>query len=153
MGNGPRRRDGVELIYVVQHGGLGGPGGTGLVVRADRVQELGPSVGVERNRSRLDEAETEVHMTEQLSLRRRRERGPGDELRGASDVVQDRRRDEQVRPQTRMELRRLTAESRDADRVLEQATRVSVVSARRGGQGTEELPELGVGEKPAHRGP
>jgi len=136
---------------VVQHGCLGGAGRACVVMGADRVQELRADVGVEGHRPRLDEAQPEVHMTEQLSLGRLRERRSRDELGRPPHVVQDRRGEEQIGTQSRMELRGLAAECGDADRVLEQATRVAVVPVRCGRQGPEQPPQLGVGEKAGHR--
>ena len=58
--------------------------------------------------------------------------GPGSSSTRAADVVQERRREEQVGAQPRMELAQLAADRRDADRVLEQAARVVVVPVGRG---------------------
>src|SRR5947199_8591045 len=41
VGHRPRRRDGVELVRVVEDGRLGGTGGAAVVVAGDRVQQLG----------------------------------------------------------------------------------------------------------------
>ena len=74
-------------------------------------------------------------MPEQPSLVGRRERRPAAELDGAADVVDERSREHQVGAQPRMELRRLPAQRRDSDGVLEQAAciRVVVVGRRRMG--------------------
>ena len=48
-----------------------------------------------------------------------------------AEVVEERRREQQVGAQPRMQLRRLAAQRRDADRVLEQAARVGVVPVLR----------------------
>ena len=64
--------------------------------------------------------------------------------------MQQRGREEQVGPEARVELRGLAAESRDTDGVLEQATRVAVVTLRPGGRKlTQTLANLGLGENPA----
>jgi uncharacterized protein (DUF1015 family) len=75
----------------------------------------------------LDEAQPKVDVAEQASLGGRGEAGTGAELDGSTDVVQQCRCDEDVRPQPRMELCRLAAERRHTDRVLEQAAGVAVV--------------------------
>ena len=75
----------------------------------------------------LDQAQPEVDVAEQAALVGRRERRPAAELDRTPDVVDKRRREQQVGPEPRMELRRLAAERRDADRVLEQAAGVGVV--------------------------
>src|SRR5215471_7563652 len=43
VGHRPRGRDGVELVRVVEDGGLGGASGARVVVTGDRVQQLGGS--------------------------------------------------------------------------------------------------------------
>ena len=85
-------------------------------------------------------------MAEEAALVGRRERRPARELERAADVVDERGRDEQLAAQARMELRRLAAERRDADRVLEQPAGVGVVVVgRRRIRG-----EVAVGEDGAH---
>ena len=64
-------------------------------------------------------------MSEQAPLLGLPERRAAPELDGAPDVVEERRGEEEVVAQARVELRRLAAERRDADRVLEQAARRS----------------------------
>ena len=56
--------------------------------------------------------------------------GRAAELERAPDVVQQRGREQEVGAEPRVQLRRLAAERRDADRVLEQAARVAVVAVR-----------------------
>src|SRR5581483_1337488 len=55
-----RRRLGVELVRVVEHGGLRRAGGSPVVVRRDRVQELRADAALEPARPRLDLAQAEV---------------------------------------------------------------------------------------------
>jgi uncharacterized protein (DUF1015 family) len=112
---------------VVQHRGLGRPCRLAVVVRGDRVQHLREHVAVERAGVRFDQAQPEVHVTEQPSLVGRVKPGPALQLTGPADVVQQRRGQHDVRPEPRVELRRLATECRHPDGVLEQAARVSVV--------------------------
>ena len=72
-----------------------------------------------------------MDVAEQAALVGRRERRPARQLERPARVVDERRREQQLAAQPRMELRRLAAERRDADRVLEQAAGVGVVVVRR----------------------
>ena len=81
----------------------------------------------------VDHSQSELDVPEQLALVGRSESGPAPELDGPSDVVDERGREQQVGPEPRMELRRLPAQRRDADGVLEQAAGVRVVAVGRGG--------------------
>ncbi len=72
--------------------------------------------------------------------------GPAAELDRAADVVHECRREQQVGAQPRMELRRLAAERRDADRVLQQPAGVGVVVVGRRRVGGE----VAVGEHRLH---
>ena len=56
-------------------------------MRADRMQELGANFVLQRRRAGFDQPQTQVHVAEQLSLGRLRERGSGEELEGPPDVV------------------------------------------------------------------
>jgi hypothetical protein len=88
------------------------------------VQELRPLRGGEPFGTLLDQPQPEVHMPEQPSLVGEREPRAGAELECAADVVQDGGCEQQVGAQTRMQLCRLAAKRGDADRVLEQASRI-----------------------------
>ena len=80
----------------------------------------------------VDQPEPELDVTEQPALVGRRvNAGPAAELEHAADVVDERRGEQQVGSQPRMQLRGLAAERRHADRVLEQPARVGVVVVRR----------------------
>ena len=72
-----------------------------------------------------------MHVAEQLALLGRREDGAAAELARAPDVVHERGGDQQIGAEPRMELRRLAAERRDADGVLEQPARVGMVAVGR----------------------
>ena len=113
---------------MVEDGRLGGAGGSRVVMRADRVQELGPHACLERRRALLDQAQAEVNVPEQAPLVRGTEGRPASQLDRAADVVQERGREQEVGAQSRMELSHLAADRRDADRVLQEPTGVAVVT-------------------------
>src|SRR5437867_13019485 len=77
----------------------------------------------------LDQAQAEVHVTEQAALLGRRERRPARELDRASGIVEQRSGDQELASQARVKLGGLTAERRDADCVLEQPAGVRMVIA------------------------
>jgi uncharacterized protein (DUF1015 family) len=111
----------------------------------DRVQELGENGRIEVTSALLDHPQPEMDVAQQSALVRRSERRPRTELADPPDVVQERSGQHDVVTQSRMELRRLPAERRHADRVLEEATRVAVVPVRGGGgKGAESLPDVRV---------
>jgi hypothetical protein len=72
--------------------------------------------------------------------------GPGLELDGAADVVQQGGGEQQVGAQPRMELTELATDGRDTDRVLEQPAGVGVVPIRCRRQSPEPSPDLIVAE-------
>ena len=130
---GSGRGDCVERVRVVQHGGLGRPGRPRVVVHGDAMQELGLLDRGQPLSPLVDEPNPELDVPQQVSLVRHRETGPGAELEHTADVVDERRREQQIGAQARVELRRLATDRRDADGVLEQAARVGVVSVGRRG--------------------
>jgi uncharacterized protein (DUF1015 family) len=71
-----------------------------------------------------------MNVPEQPALLGLAEGRPAFELACPADVVQQCSGNEEIRAQARVELRRLAAERRDADGVLEQAARVRVVGLR-----------------------
>jgi len=97
------------------------------MVRGDCMQQLGARVARERRGALLDQAEPEVDMAEQAALFGLAEGRAALQLARATHVVEQRSRQQQIHAQARVELRRLAAERRDADRVLEQPARVRVV--------------------------
>jgi uncharacterized protein (DUF1015 family) len=132
---------------VVEDGGLGRPRGACVVVRRDRVEELRANVRLERGGARLDEAQTEVDVPEEPSLHGRLEhRGPPELLR-PPDVVQERRREQEITPQPPVELRRVAAERGDGNRVLEEPPRVSMMALGRRGERAEARPHFGVADE------
>jgi hypothetical protein len=116
----------------------------------DRVQELGPRLGVEVAGALLDEPQPEVDVTEQPSLLRLSEDRSRCEVARPPDVVQQGCREQQVVPQPRMELRGLAADRRHADRVLEQAAGVAVMAVGSCRQRPERLPQLGIAHERGH---
>ncbi len=97
------------------------------MVRRDRVEELSEDLRLDRCPMLLDEPKPEVHVTEQTTLLRRPERRPAPKLGDATDVVEERGRKEEVVAQAGVQLRRLAAERRDADRVLQKSACVTVM--------------------------
>src|SRR5439155_12677240 len=87
---------------------------------------------------------SEVDVSEQPALRRRQEEWAAVELACPPGVVEQRCREEQVRPEPLMELARFAAERRDGDRVLEQAAAPAVVPVDRRGKRPEAPPTAGV---------
>ena len=71
-----------------------------------------------------------MDMTEETAFVGLAEGGAGGELSDAAAVVQERRSEQEVRAETRVQLRRFPAQRRDADRVLEQPAGVRVVCLR-----------------------
>src|SRR5436190_15859388 len=97
-------------------------------MRRHRVEELGANLRLERGGSFLDQPQPQMNVAEEpafLGLPEVRRRA---ELAGPAEVVQNRCGEEQIRPQARMQLRRLAADRGDADRVLEEAAGVAVVT-------------------------
>ena len=138
---------------MVEDSRLGGSRGGPVVMARDGVQQLGENGRVQVASALLDHPQAEMDMAEQSSFVRRSERRARTELADPADVVQERSGKHDVVSQPRMELRRLPAERRDADRVLEEATRVAVVPVRGGGgQRAEGLPDVGIADERADDG-
>ena len=120
----------VELVRVVQDGRFGGLGGGAVVMTGHGVQQLRKNGRVEIASSLLDHPKPEMDVAEEAALVGLSERRPGPELADPAHVVEERGREDDVVAQSRVELRRLAAECRDAHGVLEEATRVPVVPVR-----------------------
>lgn len=125
--HGPRRGDRVELIRVVEHGGLRRPGCTGVVVDGHGVDELGEDAAVEILGAGLDQADPELDVAKEPALVGRPEGGRTPELDCSAGVVQERRGDKQVGSQPRMDLSGVPADRPHGDGVLEQPAGVVVV--------------------------
>jgi uncharacterized protein (DUF1015 family) len=108
------------------------------------MQQLRPHARVESRRAFLDHAQPQVHVAEQPAFVGGPEDGAAPELQCAADVVHERSGEQQVEPQPLVQLCRLAGEGRDADGVLEQASRVRVVSVERRRQCTHRRPHLRV---------
>jgi len=120
-----------RMVAVIEDGSLGCACRSAVVVRSDRVQKLCADGGLERRGAFFDQAQAEVDVSEQSPLLGRAKGRPARELDGASDVVQQRRRQQEVGAQPWMELSNLPADRRHADRVFEQASGVAVMSLDR----------------------
>ncbi len=135
------RGDRVELVRVVEHRGLGRPGRAPVVVDGDGVDELGERVAVELGRPRLDQPDPELDVAQESALLGRSKGRRTAELECPADVVEQRRRYQQVRPQPRMHLCAVPADRRHRDGVLEQSAGVVVVEIRARGELAEPDPE------------
>lgn len=119
---------------MVENGGFRRAGCRSVVVARDRVEELGEHCGIEVACAFLDHAEPEVDVTEQTPLLGLAEARARPELADAPDVVQERGRQDDVGAKPGVELRRLAAQRRDADGVLEETARVPVMAVGAGGR-------------------
>jgi hypothetical protein len=106
---------------VVQHRRLRGPRRAQVVVHRDGVQQLG------RCACALEHSQAEVHVPKQRSLLRRCEGRRRAKLERPPGVVHERRREEKIGAEARVQLCRLARKRRDANGVLEEPARVRVV--------------------------
>jgi hypothetical protein len=127
---------------------LSGAGRAGVVVGRDGMDELGAYTRVEPARVLLDQPHPEVDVAEQPALGGRREARRRAELDCAPCIVDERRGEQEVGAEPRMELRDLAADRRHADGVLQQPARVRVV--RVGGRRIR--PQLRRAQHPLHAG-
>jgi hypothetical protein len=121
---------GVELVRVVENSRLGRSRRGTIVVAGDSMEKLCDDGGIEVPRALLDHPKAEVDMSEEATLLGLAKRGAYAELPDAADVVEERRGEQEVVAKAWMELRGLATERCDADRVLEQPSRVAVVPVR-----------------------
>ena len=112
---------------MVEDGGFGGTRRRPVVMARDRVEKLCRHGRIEVLRAFLDHPQAEVDMAEQAALVGLPERRAARELSSSADVVEERRGEEEIGAQTRMELRRLSTQRRDSHRVLEEASRIPVM--------------------------
>ena len=122
---------------MVEDGSLGRSCGASIVVHGDCVKQLSPHFRLECRSSPFDQPQPQVNVPEESALARGAEDWAASELESPAGVVQDGRSQEQVAAQARVQLRRLAAESGHADRVLEEAARVGVVTLGGGGEASE----------------
>jgi hypothetical protein len=91
------------------------------------VQELSAGIRLKARATFLDHAQPEMNVPEQAPLVCLAEGRSWGELRDSSEIVEQGSRQQQVRAQPRMQLRRLAADRRHADRVLEQTACVRMM--------------------------
>jgi uncharacterized protein (DUF1015 family) len=130
---------------VVEHGGLRSSRRARVVVCGDGVEELRAHLGREACRPFLDQTQPEMDVAEEAPLVGGPERGAAAELDRATDVVEERGGDEQIASEPLVQLRRLAAERRHADGVLEQPAGVGMV-VERGRQAPHRLAHARVAE-------
>jgi ribosomal protein S18 acetylase RimI-like enzyme len=142
----------------MEHRRLGRPRRVPIVMDRDRMQELRSHVGVQRRSTLLDQAQAQVDVAEEASFLGRPKRRRSPQLADPTDVVQQRRGEQQVGAKPRVQLRRLPREGGHAHRVLEQPAGIRVMALRSGqrpqrsphgrilGEGADETGEPGVRE-------
>ncbi len=136
---------------MVEDGRLGGPCGRAVVMACNDVEEFRQHGGIEVLGALLDHAQAEVDVTEQAAFVGLPERRAARELSSSADVVEERRGEKEIGAQPRMELRRLATQCRDSDRVLEEASRVAVMSvASRCGESAQRGANISVARERVH---
>ena len=134
---------------MVEHGGFCRSGGSGFVVDRDRMEQLGAHAGRDSLRVILDQAQAEMDVPKELALGRREEQRAAVELGDAAGVVEQRRRDQEIGAQARMNLSDVPADGGDGDRVLEEPARIGVMSVRCSGQDSQPCAKVCVRDEPA----
>ena len=128
---------------MVEHGRFGRSRSGAVVMGGNGVQELGENGRVEVSCTLLDHPEPEVDVPEEPTLVGRAKRRSRTELADPSDVVQQGAGEDDVVAQAGMELSGLATQGRDADGVLEEASRVPVVPVASGRRKrAERLPDV-----------
>jgi len=146
--DGARGRDRVELVRVEEHRRLGCASVAEIMVDGDAVEQLGSLARGQAFRVLFDQPQPEVDVAQQAAFVGGCERRPARKLERPSNVVDERSGEEQLGAQARMKLRRLTAERRHADRVLQQSAGIGVVIL-----GRRRIDrEVGVCERSRHGG-
>ena len=130
--HGARRGLRVELVRVVEHRRFRRARGGTVMVGSDGVQQLGENRRVDLACPLLDQPQPEMDMPEEAPFIGLAKSGTTSKLSNAADIVHERRAEQEIGPEPGMELRGLTAERRDADRVLEETTCVAVMSVGAG---------------------
>ena len=119
---------------MVENGCLGSSRCWSVVVTRNRVQQLSENGRVKVPSALLDHPQAEVDVSEQAPLVRLPERRARPELANPAHVVQERRGEDDVVAEPRVELGRLPAECGYSDRVLEEAARIPVMTVGGGGR-------------------
>ena len=133
---------------MVERCGLGRVRRAHIVVHSDGVNKLGLNVVIKQVAAEaVDDAHSQVHVPEQLTLARGRKTGRTFEFGGSSDVVKERGGDEQFAPKAGVKLAEIATYGGHGHRVLEQAARVSVVAPGRGREASIGDPQPLVVEK------
>ena len=106
--------------------------GVGSVVQHHAVLEREPALGIERGRGVVgDQAQPELDVAQQLPLAAAPDLRAVGELAGLAEVVDDRRAQQQVAVQARVQRAELERHRGDRDGVLEQAAEIGVVGPSR----------------------
>ena len=130
---------------MVENGCLGSSRCWSVVVTRNRVQQLSENGRVKVPSALLDHPQAEVDVSEQAPLVRLPEGRARPELPDPAEIVQERRGEDDVVTDSRMELGRLPAECGYSDRVLEEAARIPVMTVGGGGrQRAERLSDVRV---------
>jgi hypothetical protein len=109
---------------VVENGGLRRADRARVVVDRDCVEHMGKDVRLQASSLLLDEPEPQVDVAEELPLSRGKEKGAAVELADTPHVVEERRGEQDVASQPRVELGRLAAQRGDGHGVLDEPTGV-----------------------------
>ncbi len=115
---------------MVERRGLGGSRRAHIVVRRDGVQDLCQGCRIEQISGKsFDGADAKLYVAQELTFASLRKAGRALELDGPTDVVKERRRYEDVRPKSKMELTKVSAHGCDRDRVLKQSACIAVMTS------------------------
>jgi uncharacterized protein DUF1015 len=137
---------------VEENGCLGRPGGAEVMVHGHRVEQLGEDVPGQPVRAILDHAQAEVDMAEELAFVRGQVERAAVELADPTDVVQERRGDEQVAAKALVELCDVATDRRHRDGVLQEAPGVGMMALGRRGQYPQSRAQLSVSREPSDEG-
>lgn len=98
------------------------------MVRRDGVQDLCQGCRIEEITGKaFDRADAKLYVAQELTFASLRKAGRALEFDRPTDVVEERRRYENVGAKSKMELTKVSAHSCDGDRVLKQSARIAVM--------------------------